>query len=40
MYCKVLHFEFIKDGHNECLFCNEKLEYTKSIKSKCCARPN
>ena len=40
MYCRVLHFEFIKDGHNECPFCNEKLEDTKSIKSKCCDRPN
>ena len=31
MHCEVLHFEFIKDGHIECPFCNKKLVETKSV---------
>ena len=32
MYCEVLHFEFMKDDHTECQFCNKKLAETKSVQ--------
>lgn len=40
MHCEEIHLEFIKDGHTEGLFCNEKLADAKSIETKCCERPN
>ena len=40
MYCEVLHFEFIKDGHIESPFCHEKLADAKSVQKPCCDRPN
>ena len=40
MYCEVLHSEFIKDGHIECPFCNEKLVETKSIQQSSCEYPD
>ena len=36
MYCEVLHFEFIQDGHIECPFCNKKLVETKSVQKPRC----
>ena len=40
MYCEVLHFEFIQDGHIECPFCNKKLVETKSVQKRCCDNPD
>ena len=40
MYCEVLHFEFIQDGHIECPFCNKKLVETKSVQKPCCDSPD
>ena len=38
-YCEVIHDEYKKE-YSECRLCNEKLEETKIIKTKCCDNPN
>ena len=40
MNCAEFHSELIRHGQMECPFCNKKLEETKSIKPRCCDRPN
>lgn len=36
---KEIHNEY-KKIYNECPFCREKLEETKSTETKCCEHPN